>query len=381
MAKTRTYYVPVKMTRDSRNADGKLDLTNMPENQPDKTYTMYSDYNTAVNKARSSPHNGLYGVEGVDFAGGGIPAAPDAIAIYQVHIPEDRMQFYRNAGGPFDRNPDDVIRGQVRLQDISQVESALRADYLNPTDKAVACEYVPQGYKPLHLELQQAFNERMEECDKFIEAAQKTGAKGRAQIDLAEPTTQRALQDVYGHDGFMNTPFDQLSQESQVVRAGMRLMTEDMTVDMAMKAEQFHVAFNSNLDRLEASNPEVPSSELALHAMTQTIADFQKTAEQSGNLRDQVVFGDMRQMNAHMFALMANDPSRDVGLTSAILANNIQAQRSQLRLHEAVDFHLAVEQTKATLDQIQENDDRGDGTGGGNDAPDTGDDFGDVGDW
>ena len=111
MAKTKTYYVPVKMTRDSRNADGKLDLANMPENQPDKAYTMYSDYNTAVNKARSSPHNGLYGVEGVDFAGGGIPAAPDAIAIYQVNIPEDRMMNYRNAGGPFDRNSDDVIRG------------------------------------------------------------------------------------------------------------------------------------------------------------------------------------------------------------------------------------------------------------------------------
>lgn len=360
MAKTKTYYVPVKMTRDSRNADGKLDLTNMPENQPDKTYTMYSDYNTAVNKARTSPHYGLYGVEGVNFTAGQIPPAPDAIAIYQVHIPEDRMMDYRHAGGPFDKNSDDVIRGPVRAQDISQVESVLRADYLNPNDEFIACEHVFEGSRPLHLELQQAFNERMAEYDQFIEAAQKTGDRKRQQIDLSDPVTQRALQDTYGHDGFMNAPFDELDQVSQILRSELRLMTENTSLDMAIKAEQFHIAFNNNFDTLASQNPEMPSSELALNAMSQTIADFQKSAEASHDLREQSILGDMKQMNEHMFSIIEKHPQQDAGLTSAVMANFVQEQRSQLRWHENVDFEAVEKQTEATMDQIRDNDARGD---------------------
>ena len=158
----------------------------------------------------------------------------------------------------------------------------------------------------------------------------------------------------------MSAPFDELDQASQVLRSELRLMTENTSLDMAIKAEQFHIAFNNNFDTLASQNPEMPSSELALNAMSQTIADFQKSAEASHDLREQSILGDMKQMNEHMFSIIEKHPQQDAGLTSAVMANFVQKQRSQLRWHENVDFEAVEKQTEATMDQIRDNDARGD---------------------
>jgi len=164
---------------------------------------------------------------------------------------------------------------------------------------------------PTNDEMKVIAKERLDDFKVLAQAFSDTPANEMKHIDPREPSTLRAITEVYGEQGFMNRAAEDLPFEQFYVQQMMRPMVEGQGLHISLQTDVFHMVYNSNLDSIEAANPGLSPAELARAAMGQTIREFQENAVMRSNLKEQLLFNEMASMHNAMSQFAREGDMRD----------------------------------------------------------------------
>lgn len=265
-----------------------------PENSGEtvKFYTNAKECNNAANAAwTSQPANLQFNNLSQNFK----PLQePNIIMQYTVELSQEQINKLNNVTPSF--GSAGQYEGKIDKSTIKDVEVIVSRDFLHPYIFP-SIEHVPVGQEPTYSNLIAEIINRELAYGKFELSLNQTYETERDGINLHNPATACKAAEAFGAHGFMNQAPASLPAEQMYCQQFMRMMTQNQPLNVALKAEPFHVAYNANLDALEQKFPNASINQLQVEAMRNTISAFSQSAVESHNLQEQQIFKEMRQMN------------------------------------------------------------------------------------
>ena len=219
---------------------------------------------------------------------------PNIIMQYTVELSQEQINKLNNVTPSF--GSAGQYEGELDKSTIKDVEVLVSHDFLHP-DIFSSTEHVPFGQVPKHSKLIAEIINRQSAYDRFELALNETHEIKRDGIDLHDPKEACKAAEAFGAHGFMNQDPASLPTEWMYCQQFMRMMTQNQPLNIALKAETFHLKYNANLDALEQKFPNASINQLQVEAMRNTINAFNKSAVKSHNLQEQQMFKEMHQMN------------------------------------------------------------------------------------
>lgn len=219
---------------------------------------------------------------------------PNIIIQYTVELSPEQINKLNNVTPSF--GSAGQYEGKLDKSTIKDVEVFVSRDFLH--DKSFSSiEHVPFGQAPTHAKFIAETANREAGYNRFELALNRTHEFKREGLNFHNPNTARKAAEAFGAHGFMNQDPASLPTEQMYCQQFMRMMTQNQPLDIALKAEPFHLAYNANLDALEQKFPNASINQLQVEAMRNTINAFNKSAVKSHNLQEQQMFKEMHQMN------------------------------------------------------------------------------------
>lgn len=265
-----------------------------PENSGEtvKFYTNAKECNNAANAAWTSPPANLqFNNLSQNFK----PLQePNIVMQYTVELSQEQINKLNNVTPSF--GSAGQYEGKIDKSTIKDVEFIVSRDFLHHKSFS-SIEHVPVGQEPTHSNLISEITNRQLAYDKFELSLNQTHEIKRDGINLHDPEEACKAAEAFGAHGFMNQDPASLSTEQMYCQQFMRMMTQDQPLDVALKAEPFHLKYNANLDALEQKFPNASINQLQVEAMRNTINAFNQSAVKSHNSQEQQMFEEMEKMN------------------------------------------------------------------------------------